>query len=70
MWEYPFFPIFKWVVTSICIINFVVLNQVCKIKFVYKNIQKLAFYSVLDFSFLYVIIVSLYYFRFILFGIK
>ena len=70
MWEYPFLPMFKWIVLSFFIINFVVLNQVYKIKFVYKNIRKLAFYSVLDFSVLYAVIVSFYYFRFVLFGIK
>ena len=70
MWEYPLFPNFKWMVIFLCISNLVMLNQVYKIKFAYKNILSLVFYSGLNLSSIYVIVVSFYYFRYVLFGIK
>ena len=70
MWEYPFFPIFKLGIISLTTSILIILNQVYKIKFIYINIRKLTYYSVLNLSVLYLFIVSFYYLRFILFKIK
>jgi hypothetical protein len=70
MWEYPLLPNFKWMIIPISVINFIMLNRVYKLKIVYKNTRKITFYSVFNLYFIYLILVSFYYFRFILFGIK
>ena len=70
LWEYPFHSAFKYIVMLLFINNIIVLNKLCDIKLNYKNTKKLIYYSVMNVLYIYLTIVSFYYGRYILFGIK
>lgn len=70
MWEWPFYTAFTYI-TILLFTTFVILfNVVYKIHFKIKNIGKLSFYSFSGLLSTYFVIVSFYYFRYILFNIK
>lgn len=70
LWEYPFHAAFKYIVLLLFINNIIVLNKLCDIKLNYKNTKKLVAYSIMNVIYIYLCIVSFYYGRYILFGIK
>uniref|UniRef100_A0A6C0LRF0 Uncharacterized protein n=1 Tax=viral metagenome TaxID=1070528 RepID=A0A6C0LRF0_9ZZZZ len=70
LWEYPFHAAFKYIVMLLFINNIIVLNKLCDIKLNYKNTKKLVAYSIMNVIYIYLCIVSFYYGRYILFGIK
>lgn len=70
LWEYPFHAAFKYIVALLFINNIIVLNRLCDIKLNYKNTKKLVAYSIMNVIYIYLCIVSFYYSRYILFGIK
>jgi len=70
MWEYPFLPMFKYGFLSLFLLNLVFLNQHYKINFDKRNLRKIAGYSVLNMTGLYLCVVSFYYLRFVFLGIK
>jgi hypothetical protein len=70
LWEYPFHAAFKYIVLLLFINNMIILNKICDIKLNYKNTKKLVAYSFLNVIYIYLCIVSFYYGRYILFGIK
>uniref|UniRef100_A0A6C0DEA9 Aspartyl/asparaginy/proline hydroxylase domain-containing protein n=1 Tax=viral metagenome TaxID=1070528 RepID=A0A6C0DEA9_9ZZZZ len=66
LWEWPFNPSFKYIVLSAFVSDIIVLNVFYKI----KNVRKLLLYSFSNMFTLYLLIVSFYYFRYVLFKIK
>jgi hypothetical protein len=70
LWEYPFHAAFKYIVALLFINNIIVLNKLCHIDLNYKNTNKLIYYSVMNVVYIYLSIVSFYYGRYMLFGIK
>jgi hypothetical protein len=66
MWEWPFYKVFIPIIISSFITIVIVLNVGYKI----KNIGKLILYSSSSMFFIYLFIVSFYYYRYILFNIK
>lgn len=66
LWEWPFQPSFKYIVVSVVVSDIIALNVFYKI----KNVRKLLIYSLSNLFTLYLLIVSFYYFRYILFNIK
>lgn len=70
LWEYPFHSAFKYIVMLLFINNIIILNKLCDIPLNYKNTKKLIYYSVMNVLYIYLSIVSFYYGRYILFGIK
>lgn len=70
LWEYPFNSAFKYIVLLLFINNMIVLNKLCDIKLNYKNTVKLIGYSVMNVIYIYLCIVSFYYSRYLLLGIK
>lgn len=70
LWEYPFHAAFKYIVLLLFINNIIVLNKLCDIKLNYKNTKKLVAYSIMNVIYIYLCIVSFYYGRYVLFGIK
>ena len=70
LWEWPFYSLFKYSVFLLFASNIIMLNSYYKIKLSFKNSGKLLFYSSSNIFILYLSIVSFYYFRYILYGIK
>lgn len=66
LWEWPFYTAFAY----ITILLFTTIVFFYNVHFKIKNIGKLAVYSLTSLFSIYVIIVSFYYFRYILFNIK
>ena len=70
MWEWPFYTAFKYITLLIFLTIAILLNVIYKIKFKLKNVSKILLYSTSILFFIYLLIVSFYYFRYILFNIK
>jgi hypothetical protein len=66
LWEWPFHPSFRYIVTTVFVSDIILLNVFYKI----KNVRKLLMYSFSNIFTLYFLIVSFYYFRYVLFRIK
>jgi len=70
LWEYPFNSAFKYIVLLLFVNNIIVLNKLCDIELNYKNTVKLITYSFMNVIYIYLFIVSFYYSRYLLLGIK
>jgi hypothetical protein len=70
IWEWPFYTTFRYIVGVVFITIIVYLNTVCKIRLTIKNIGKILLYSFSIVFYMYLFIVSFYYFRYILLGIR
>jgi hypothetical protein len=70
IWEWPLYTEFVYVLVSMFIAIVLILNLFCKIKFKLKNTGKFLWYSVSSIFAIYLVIVSFYYLRYILFNVK
>lgn len=68
LWEWPLYKVFKYIVFLLFMGNIVILNKVYKIKL--TNTIELVLYSSTGLCFIYMTLVSFYYFRYILLRIK
>jgi hypothetical protein len=66
IWEWPFYPAFKYITFLLFIKTIIILNRIYKIKVESKNIGKLLLYSSSSMFMLYLFIVSSYYLRHII----
>ena len=66
IWEWPFYPAFKYITFLLFIKTIIILNRIYKIKVESKNIGKLLLYSSSSMFTLYLFIVSAYYLRHII----
>jgi hypothetical protein len=70
IWEWPFYTLFKYVSIIIIIKLVLILNIIFKIELKFINIGKLILYLLPSIFSVYLLIVSFYYYRYILFKIK
>ena len=66
LWEWPFYPQFKYIVCTLFVANILLLNSVYKIKFTVENIGKLLLYSCSSMFITYLAIVLFYYCSYVL----
>lgn len=70
LWEYPFYPSFKYSVLFVFLMNLIFLNKKMGIRLSKKNIHKLVGYSLMNMVFFYLQIVLFFYLRYKIYGIK
>lgn len=70
IWEYPFYPSFKYNVLFLVLMNIIFLNRINRIAFSVKNIHKILGYSLSNMMIVYLQIVCFFYLRFIITGFK
>lgn len=68
--QFCFTPYIQYIILFIIITIIIILNIICKIKLIYKNYQKIIKYVLFSLIFIYLTIVSFYWLRYKLFGIK
>ena len=70
MWEYPFYPTFKYWVILLYLQSIYKIKTVYNVPFIQDNIPKIILYSHMDIMFMYLLIVGFYWMRYTLFAIK
>jgi hypothetical protein len=70
MWEWPFYISFQYTTLLLFLTINMILHKKYKMKFNIKNTTKMLLYSFFIMFILYLLVVSFYYFRFLLFHIK
>jgi hypothetical protein len=68
--QYFYTPFIQYIILFITITIIIILNIVFKIKLIYKNYQKIIKYVLFSLIFIYLMIVTFYWLRYKLFGIK
>lgn len=66
IWEWPFYKEFKYISFTL----FVTILLINKMKYKQKNSTKILLYSIINMFIIYLLIVSFYYFRYIIFYIR
>lgn len=70
LWEWPFYPLFKYTILMLFVKNVIIINKIYKINLEFNNIGIILSYSIKNIFIIYLLIVYFYYIRYILFNKK
>lgn len=70
LWEWPFYPLFKYTILLLFVKNVIIMNKIYKISLEFNNIGIILSYSIKNIFIIYLLIVYFYYIRYILFNKK